>query len=216
MLAYAAHRRRIAERHSAPHVMLVIIAAHVAVIAAVMSAKMDLPQRIFRPPTAVDLLPLPALPPEPPQPVLQPKSSPSTIDRVPVIVPVPQPAGDAHDPTPIPLPTPGAGTIGPTVEPLALADPVRIAARFATPPSAIRPPYPASKIQSEEEAVLKLRLSIDLRGRVVAVEPVGRADPAFLTAARHHLMAHWRYRPATEGGRAVASTTLITLRFELE
>ena len=51
MLAYAAHRRRVAQRHSAPHVMLAIIAGHVALIAAVMSAKMDLPERIFHPPT---------------------------------------------------------------------------------------------------------------------------------------------------------------------
>ena len=51
--------------------------------------------------------------------------------------------------------------------------------------------------------MLKLRLSIDHRGRVVAVEPVGRADRAFLAAARRHLIAKWRYKPATEDGRAV-------------
>ena len=69
---------------------------------------------------------------------------------------------------------------------------------------------------SDEEASLRLRLSIDARGRVVAVEPVGSADRAFLAAARRHLLAHWRYQPATEDGRAVASTTVITLRFELD
>jgi protein TonB len=51
---------------------------------------------------------------------------------------------------------------------------------------------------------------------VVAVEPVGRADPAFLAAARRHLLAQWRYKPATEDGRAIASSTTITLRFELD
>jgi protein TonB len=93
--------------------------------------------------------------------------------------------------------------------------PVRVGPRFATPADAVRPPYPASKIESDDEAVLKLKLSIDPRGRVVAVEPVGRADPAFLAAARRHLIAHWRYKPATEDGRAIASSTVITLRFEL-
>jgi protein TonB len=29
-------------------------------------------------------------------------------------------------------------------------------------------------------------------------------------------MANWRYRPATEDGRALATTTVITLRFQLE
>jgi protein TonB len=57
---------------------------------------------------------------------------------------------------------------------------------------------------------------IDDNGRVVAVDPVGRADPAFLEAARKDLIAKWRYRPATEDGRPVDSSTVITLRFELE
>jgi protein TonB len=50
---------------------------------------------------------------------------------------------------------------------------------------------------------------------VTGVEAVGAADPVFLAAARRHLIAHWRYRPATEDGRPVATSTVITLRFEL-
>jgi periplasmic protein TonB len=48
------------------------------------------------------------------------------------------------------------------------------------------------------------------------VDPVGRADGEFLAAARRHLIAHWRYAPATDDGRAVGSTTTITLRFQLD
>ncbi|HEU5286546.1 MAG TPA: energy transducer TonB [Sphingomicrobium sp.] len=217
MLAYAAHRRRIAQRHSAPHVMLAIIAGHIALIAAVMSARMDLPERILHPPTVVTPIPLPdPPPPEPAQPA--PRPSPFTVTRVPAIVPVPQP--NRPDP-PVLLPLPNPGPVGlmpvpqPGVGPLP-HDPVRVGPRFATPASLVKPPYPPSKLNSEEEAVLRLRLSIDARGRVVAVEPVGRADPAFLAAARRHLIAHWRYRPASEDGRAIASATVITLRFELE
>jgi hypothetical protein len=61
----------------------------------------------------------------------------------------------------------------------------------------------------------QLALAVE-RGRVVAVEPVGPADPAFLNSARRHLLSRWRYRPASEDGRAVASTTIITLKFRLE
>ena len=215
MLAYAAHRRHVAERRSAPHLMLGIIAAHITVIAAVMSAKLDLPERILRPPTKIKLIPIPVPPPPQPPSQPQPKQSHSTIDRMPVIIPVRQPADDRFDPIDL-GPTLGGDTIGPFIDPRPLADPVRVAARFATPASAIRPPYPPSKIHSEEEAVLKLRLSIDPTGRVVAVEPIGRADPAFLASARRHLMAKWRYTPATVDGRAIASETLITLRFELD
>src|SRR5687767_9219814 len=219
MLAYAAHRRRIAQRHSAPHVMLAIIVGHIALIAAVMSAKMDLPERI-RDVTQVELIPVPPAPPQQvPPPKDMPKPSESRIDWIPAIVPVPQPSNDQIDPTPIPsLPSLPAVRPLPNPEPriAPVPAPVRVGPRFATPADAVRPPYPASKIASDEEAVLKLRLSIDPRGRVVAVEPVGRADPAFLAAARRHLLARWRYKPATEDGRAVASSTVITLRFELD
>ena len=220
MLAYAAHRRRIAQRHSAPHLMLAIIAGHVALIAAVMSAKMDLPDRI-RDITKVELIPIPPEPPrEVPPPKEVPKPSDSRVDQVPAIVPVPQPRPAPLEP-PTMLPVPNPGPIGPMPVPQPRLDPVprdpvRLGPRFATPADAVRPPYPASKIASDEEAVLKLRLSIDPRGRVVAVEAVGRADPAFLAAARRHLLAHWRYKPATVDGQAIASSTTITLRFELD
>jgi protein TonB len=80
----------------------------------------------------------------------------------------------------------------------------------------LRPPYPESKLANEEEAVLHLRLGIAADGRVTSVEPVGRADPVFLDAARRYLIAHWRYSPATVDGRAVASTEVITLSFRLD
>jgi protein TonB len=85
-----------------------------------------------------------------------------------------------------------------------------------TPERLIKPPYPADKQRLEEEAALRLKLSIDDRGRVTAVEPVGRVDRSFFEAARKHLIAYWRYKPATEDGRAVAATTVITLTFRLE
>jgi protein TonB len=95
-------------------------------------------------------------------------------------------------------------------------EPVRVAPRFVTPDSQVRPPYPQSKLRAGEEALLRLRLAIDARGRVSAVNPVGAADPVFLAAARRHLIAHWRYKPATEDGQPVATTIVITLRFQLD
>ena len=93
---------------------------------------------------------------------------------------------------------------------------VQVAAVFRTPDSALRPPYPNDKLRLEEEATLKLRLSIDARGRVTAVEPVGQADPSFLEAARRHIIKAWRYKPATEDGVAVPSSVVINLSFRLE
>jgi protein TonB len=216
MLAYAADRRRIAERHGSPRTLLLIAAAHVALIGAVMSARMDLPQRILHPPIVITPIPVPKPPPPDPAQGTTPTKAPISIDRTPVIVPLPHPNDDGLDTTPTPLPIPGGNTSGPRVDPMPLPVPVRVGPRFATPPSEVRPPYPLSKIESEEQAILKLKLTIDARGRVIAVDPVGKADPAFLAAARRHLIAHWRYRPATEDGRAIASATMITLRFELD
>ena len=217
MLAYAAHRRTVAGRRPAPHALLVIIVAHIALIASVMSAKMDLPERI-RDKFEVELIRIP--PPPPPKPITEPQAGPSKIDRFPVVVPVPQPEADLIDPAP-PTSISGTTVVQPPVitEPvpgIAPVAPVRVAARFATPASDIHPPYPPSRLDLGEEAVLRLRLTIDQRGRVTAVEPVGAADPAFFATARKHLLAKWRYMPATEDGRAVMSSTQISLRFKLE
>ena len=219
MLAYDAHRRTVAGRRPAPHALLVIIVAHIALIAAVMNARMEMPEN-KRGRTEVELIPIEPPPPPKKEARVEPKTAPSSIDHVPVIVPVPRPADDQIDPTPIPF-VPDTPLIQPGFDPrptlgIAAKAPVRVAARFATPDALLRPPYPPSNLDSGEEARLRLRLAINERGRVIAVEPVGRVDPAFLAAARRHLLARWRYLPATEDGQAVASATLITLRFELE
>ena len=88
--------------------------------------------------------------------------------------------------------------------------------RLATAGDALKPPYPNDKLRLEQEATLKLRLTIDARGRVTAVDPVGPADPSFLAAARRHILQAWRYKPATEDGVAVPTTTVINLSFRLE
>lgn len=218
---------RFAEQRRHPRALLLIVAGHAALIAAVMTVKMELPQKIVRGIIEVELIDPPAPPPPPPPPEPQPKQQPrqseSLIDRPVNIVPIPPSPTQQLDFTPIPLPPPSTGDqIGPKVDvppqpdpPRPIAEPVRTGPRFATPPSQVRPPYPPEKLMREEETALRLRLRIDERGRVTSVEPVGKADRSFLQAARRHLIANWRYRPATEDGRPVPSSTVITLRFEL-
>jgi len=210
-----------ADQRRHPRALLMIVGAHAVAIAAVMTAKMDLPPRIIDGPIQIDWIdPVEPPPPEPvPQPPKPTTPTRSSVDRTIPIVPTPHPPDQTFDRTPALNPGPIVGPSvdpGPIVTPIIPSPPVRVAARFATPDWLVRPPYPADKQRLEEEATLKLRLSIDERGRVVAVEPIGRADPSFLEAARRHLIAKWRYRPATEDGRPVSSSTVITLRFELE
>jgi len=219
MLAYAASRPVPVERRPSPNAMLAIVAVHVAVIAVVMSAKMDLPIRLFPKPTTVVFVPSPktettdSVRPDP-----RPQVQNRQVDRVDRIIPTPAQDADPFDPGPISRVGPEQLAGGTNVIPEIprVHDIVKLGPTLLTSASQLRPPYPASKIITEEEATLKLRLTIDDHGRVVAVDPVGRADPVFLAAARKHLIANWRYRPATEDGRAVGSSMVITLRFQLD
>ena len=219
MLAYAAHRPVAAKRGPAPHAMLAIIAIHVAGIAALMSAKMDLPTKFASTPTIIDMI-REDDPPPPQDPVDSRPQWPlePSISLPMPLVPSPPIALDPAEAQPtlpfdkiIRLPDPG-----PRADPTPTPAPVKVGPRLATPGSELRPPYPRSKLASGEEAVLRLNLTIDERGRVIAVDPIGRADGTFLEAARRHLIAHWRYKPATEDGRAVGTTMAVTLRFQLE
>ncbi len=213
MLAYAPRPER---RRLNPPVLALILGAHAVAIAVLMAARMDVVPRDREPPTKIDMI---KLPPEPEKARPQPKSpqppNPAWTAPRPVIEPLPIPGpaigllpppdpgpliGNGMDPLPTPRPTPA----------------VRTGPRFATAEGDIRPPYPESKRALDEEATLRLRLAIDERGRVVAVDPVGKADPAFLAAARRHILRAWRYKPAMDGDRAIASTTVITLKFELD
>ena len=219
MLAYAANRPAVVDRRPHPNAMLAIIGAHVALAAIVMSAKMEITRHRPEPPIVVDTIRVPP-PPHPvaraPKPTQQTNQTTPTEPTRHVLLP---PVDPPHTPTlpPIdPMPIPGGGA---TVTPLIPHPPVAgitAGAQLMTPEADRRPPYPASKLLNEEEATLTLRLTIDDRGRVVSVEPVGRADAAFLDAARRHLIAHWRYKPAMEDGHAVSSSAVIRLRFELD
>ena len=202
-----------AERKAHPKALMLILAAHAAVLTAVVLIKTDVIQPPVYTKTRVDLIPIPQPPPPHPVKALPKHQLPvPSIDRVPPVVPLPP----VQNPVDLAPPTP----IGPIViepsNPLPQAQPVRTGPRFTTSESELRPPYPSDKLATGEEAALQLRLTIDARGRVTDVQPVGMVDRSFFAAARRHIIAHWRYQPATEDGRAVASSTVITLRFQLD
>lgn len=211
---FGAHRRH-------PSALLLIVGGHAILIAAVMTAKMTIPPIIPDPPIIINSIKLPPDPPPVPEPPVSKKAQlpPESSTYVPPKnLPIPTFDGPAIDTTNVPIPDPGpaVGT-NPFPDTTRTVDPpVRIAARFATPDWLIKPPYPNDKRRLEEEAVLRLKLSIDERGRVIAVEPIGKADRSFLEAARRHLIANWRYKPATIDGKAIATSTIVSLTFRLE
>jgi protein TonB len=220
MLAYAAGRRTIGSRQSNPSALLVIISVHVALLAIVMSARMERARLLPEPPITVETIQDPLIEPKP-----LPQAHPQQPQPTPLSIPHPDVSVPPLQPPPVsanPLPDPGVAVGGtgvsvtPTIPRPISTTPIHHDPRPLTPPSELKPPYPSDKLLSEEEAVLTLRLTINEQGRVTDVQPVGRADRSFLDAARRHLMAHWRYQPATDDGRAIAATTVITLRFMLD
>lgn len=222
MLAYAASRPTAGNRQSSPNALLFIISAHVAVAAVVMSMKMDLPIHVRDKPIPIIDLATPVQPDPAPQP--ETHHAPAPIPTpTPPLPPIPTPRDPPIDrgPTDNTGGTMAGGDVGgtgagpPIGEPIKLP-PVRHDPRLITPSNDLKPPYPASKLAAEEEATLNLRLTIDRNGRVIAVEPLGRADPIFVAAARRHLLAHWRYTPATVDDQPVATTLNIVLRFQLD
>ena len=219
MLAYAAANPRPAGRAGSPRALALILTGHALLIAAVMTAKMGVIHVDSFDPT--DIVNIPIKPPPPPEPQPpKPAPQPSFIERPVMVIDMPvikQTLPIDRGPPIVPWNPPviGDGPPLPPVNPVK-STPLRVAAVFSTPDSALRPPYPNSKLRLQEEATLRLRLSIDARGRVTAVEPVSAADPEFLAAARRHIIRSWRYKPATEDGVGIASSTVITLSFRLE
>lgn len=222
MLAYAAQNPRPAGRAGSPRALTMIIVAHAALIAAVMAAKMDVvtigPET---PPRLIDIKPDPVPQTEPePRTATEPQAAPATqqrfIDSQPPIVDMGQTSIELDTGPTIReiIPDVGIGVANVPDPPRHV--PVKRGPQFATAAGAVKPPYPNDKLRLEEEATLRLKLTIDTRGRVTAVDPVGPADPSFLEAARRHILRSWRYKPATEDGVAVPTTTVINLSFRLE
>jgi periplasmic protein TonB len=222
MLAYAANAPRTAGRAGSPRALTLIVAGHAALIAAVMTARMEVMGPIVDEiPEIINIKPeTPPPPPPPPTPTIDQPTHPATQD---LFIQSERPIVDMEQATPFELDN------GQTIRdigdvsgsgPTTITDPprhvpVKLAAVPRTPESALKPPYPNDKLRLEEEATLRLRLTIDTGGRVTAVEPVGAADPSFLEAARRHILRAWRYKPAMEDGVAVPSTITINLSFRL-
>jgi protein TonB len=220
MLAYAANMPRAAGRDRSPKALTLIIAGHALVLTAVLTAK---PELIGipgdKPPIVINI------PNDPPKP----KPRPTTDERQPAVpdsfIPKEPPIVDMDRLLPsIPLDD------GPTIEdigkvigtgPTIVPDPpkhipVMTGPRLATSESLLKPPYPLDMRRLEKEATLRLKLTIDAKGHVIAVDPVGEANSSFLEAARRHILRSWRYKPAMEDGVAIPSSTVISLSFRLE
>lgn len=79
----------------------------------------------------------------------------------------------------------------------------------------VSPVYPRIAQRLGREGTVLLRLSIDARGTLTAVEIVERAGHGFDEAALAAVRGS-RFRPARQGGVAVPCRALLPIRFKLE
>ena len=220
MLAYAAGRRTIGSRQSNPSALLVIISVHVALLAIVMSARMERERLRPEPPITVETIHDPLIEPKPlPQPhPQQPQPTPLSTPHPDVSLPPLQPPPVSANPS---LPDPGValGGTGVTVTPTSPTD------RHDPHPPRPPPAHPAVRAQ----AALPCRQAAERRGSGADASAhhqragtgdrcaAGRSGRPFIprsgTSPPDGALA---VPPATEDGRAIATTTVITLRFMLD
>ncbi|MBN8831449.1 MAG: TonB family protein [Sphingomonadales bacterium] len=191
------------------------IALLIAIPAAIVTPAGDPPLRI----RFIDLAP-------PPPPVNDPPTTePSKVD-VPKATPRPaDPVPTAADSivdltrdlpftgTVTPPSFPGAGDVLPPVRPEPVTVRARPDPRFA---DAFRPDYPPAMRRDGLEGNVTVRVTIDARGRVTAIELVSASNPIFFEETRRQALRSWRFVPATRDGVAIESSQTMTVRFQLE
>ncbi|MFH1034373.1 MAG: energy transducer TonB [Pseudomonadota bacterium] len=87
------------------------------------------------------------------------------------------------------------------------------------PPSPLRtpkPPYPSMARRQGVQGQVKVRLSVDAQGRVSEVVIVEALPPGYFEDTVREALAEWRFVPADDHGRRVASQVTTTVKFELD
>jgi len=109
--------------------------------------------------------------------------------------------------------TGGIGTLpyNPPVDPVFVA--ARPDPRYA---DAFHPDYPPSLRREGLEGSVTVRITIDERGRVIAVEQVRATNSAFFEETKRQALREWRFKPATRDGVAIRAEQTMTVHFQLE
>lgn len=78
------------------------------------------------------------------------------------------------------------------------------------------PPYPVDAKRLGQQGTVQLRLTIAPTGAVASVDIVQSSGyPELDQSAASWVQSHWKYKPAIQGGTAVASTTIAVVKFDL-
>ena len=183
-----------------------------------MQATMPPLQKPAEPPhMIIDMLPRPVQKPAPlpPMPVVPVRPKPVPTPRAfPTPVPVaPVPVAESAWSEPMSLPAadtaPDAGSFDPTPSGGGDSNALEY---VAAPP----PPYPPLARRRGWQGEVMLRVHVGIDGKPIAVEVERGSGHALLDRqARTHVLATWRFAPATLDGRVVEAWGLVPIRFAL-
>jgi len=79
------------------------------------------------------------------------------------------------------------------------------------------PPYPKESVHLSEQGLVKLSVTVGKDGavsRATVVQPSGH--PRLDDAALQFVKSHWRWQPATRGGKPVVASTRVAVLFNLK
>lgn len=100
---------------------------------------------------------------------------------------------------------------GHVLQPIPATAPIGLTATHTTPP------YPELARRMQQEGTVTLRIALGIDGTIGDVRVEQSSGSSFLDdAAVAWVKSHWRYRPATQNGAPVASTTLAAVQFNLK
>lgn len=169
-------------------------------------------------PRAVWVLPATPTPPVLPPPIDLPRPTTPTPQVEPRVVaptlPVVAPVVVDQGTLPMSLPVEPADVVA-SIEPApVVSGPAPMTLEYAVAPP---PPYPRDSARNGDEGLVLLQVLVDVDGRPLDVTIAeGSGHRELDQAARRHVLANWRFRPAMRDGRAVQAIGLVPIEFSLD
>jgi len=96
------------------------------------------------------------------------------------------------------------------------AAPAQPADRAVEPIARVQPDYPPQAFRAGEEGTVVLRVDVDAAGNPGNVDIVSRSGSRDLDRAAIEAVRKWKFRPAMQGGQAVASQVEVPIDFRMD
>lgn len=92
----------------------------------------------------------------------------------------------------------------------------RPADRAVEPIARVQPDYPPEAFRAGQEGTVVLRVDVDASGNPGNVDIVSRSGSRDLDRAAIEAVRKWKFRPAMQGGQAVASQVEVPIDFRMD